>query len=382
MRRMRIVYVITRADEIGGAQVHVRDIGTALLTAGHDVTVLAGAPGRFSDQLAKNGVPFVAIPALARAIRPWKDALAVQQLRAILGRLRPDLISVHNSKAGWLGRLAARLSGIPVVFTAHGWAFTEGVSAAQRWLYAPIERLAAPLADGIIAVSDYDRRLALAYRIAAPGRITRIHNGVHDIGARAPPARSADPVRIVMIGRFSPQKDQVGLLRALARLTDLPWRLALIGGGPGQATAAAVARELMVADRVEFLGERDDARAFLARADVYVLASHWEGLPRSILEAMCAGLPVVASAVGGVSEAVHDGVNGFVVPQADVPALAERLARLFQDPGLRQAMGRASRQRYETEFRFELMFERTVAFYDKILARDAPIAAARSPQRR
>ena len=130
----------------------------------------------------------------------------------------------------------------------------------------------------------------------------------------------------------------------------------------------------MLADRVEFLGERDDARAFLAQADVYALASHWEGLPRSILEAMSASLPVVASDVGGVSETVRDGVNGFLVPRADVPVLAERLGRLLRDPTLRRAMGRAGRQRYETEFRFEMMLERTVALYQRMCAHVMPRA--------
>ena len=369
---MRIAYVITRADEIGGGQVHVRDVATAAQSAGHDVTVVAGSPGCLSEQLAERGVPFEAVPALVRPIAPWKDGLAVQQVRSVLRRLRPDLVSVHTSKAGWVGRLAAKLSGIPVVFTAHGWAFTEGVPAFRRRLYAWIERLAGPLADQIITVCDHDRALALAHRIAPPERIIRIHNGVHDIAAGAAVSRldGGGPVRIVMIGRFSPQKDHAGLLRALARLGDLPWQLWLIGGGSGQAAAAALARELRLADRVQLLGEREDARAFLERADICTLASHWEGLPRSILEAMCAGLPVVASDVGGVSEAVRDGVNGFLVSQTDSPALAERLACLLRDPILRRAMGRASRQRYETEFRFELMFERTVALYHRMLARN------------
>jgi glycosyltransferase involved in cell wall biosynthesis len=377
---MRIVYIITRADEVGGAQVHVRDLATTVRSIGHEATVLAGWPGWLSDQLVERGVPFEVVPALVRPIAPWWDLLAVLQLRSALRRLRPDLVSVHSSKAGCLGRLAAKLAGIPVVFTAHGWAFTEGVPASQRRCYALVERVAATLADQIITVSDYDRALALEERIAPPHKIARIHNGVHDIGADALASRSGgqNPVRIVMIGRFSPQKDQAGLLRALVRISDIDWRLWLIGGGATQAAAVALTRDLMLADRVEFLGERDDARAFLERADVCVLATHWEGLPRSILEAMSAGLPVVASNVGGVSEAVCNGVNGFLVPRADVPALAECLGRLLREPTLRRAMGQASRQSYETKFRFELMFERTVALYQRMCAHVMPARLTKS----
>ena len=230
---MNIVYVITRADEMGGAQVHVRDLAGALHARGQRVTVLAGAPGCLCEQLVERGVRFQSVPALVRPIAPWKDARAVLQLTSILRKLRPDLVSVHSSKAGWLGRVAAKRAGIPVILTAHGWNFAEGLPPAMRRLSAVLERLFARLTDHIITVSEHDRRLALACRIAPPERITRIYNGVHDIAANVPAPRSGGdgPVRIVMIGRFSRQKDQAGLLRALARISDVDWRLWLIGGG-------------------------------------------------------------------------------------------------------------------------------------------------------
>jgi glycosyltransferase involved in cell wall biosynthesis len=382
---MRIVYVITRADEIGGAQVHVRDLASALHAVGHQVAVLAGTPGCLSDQLIERGVPFRAVPALVRPIAPWRDAVAVQQLVTTFQQLCPDLVTVHSSKAGWLGRVAAKLAGIPVVLTAHGWNFAEGLPPATRRLSAMLERLFARLADHIITVSEHDRRLALACRIAAPERITLIHNGVHDIAASAPVIRLEDttsgaPVRIVMIGRFSTQKDHAGLLHALASLGDLHWRLSLIGGGPDQAAAVALTRELKLADRVQFLGERDDARAFLESADIFALASHWEGLPYSVLEAMSAGLPVIASAVGGVPEAVIDGESGILVPRDDVAAFRSALASLISDPECRHRLGTAARQRYESAFRFERMLNDTLAVYERV-ASTATGTAVRARQR-
>jgi glycosyltransferase involved in cell wall biosynthesis len=382
---MRIIYIITRADEIGGAQVHVRDVATALNSSGHEIIVLAGPSGSLSDQLAARGVPFQAVPPLVRPIAPWRDALAVRQLSSILRRVRPDLVSVHSSKAGWLGRLAAKLAGIPVILTAHGWKFAEGLPPAERRLSTVLERLFARLADHIITVCEHDRRLALACRIAPPSKITCIHNGVHDIAAGAPVTRLADttagaPVRIVMIGRFSPQKDHAGLLHALAPLGNLHWRLWLIGGGPDQAAAIALARDLRLGDRVQFLGERDDARAFLERADIFALASHWEGLPYSVLEAMSAGLPVIASAVGGVPEAVIDGETGILVPREDTAALRNALASLISDPERRHRLGTAARQRYESAFRFERMLSDTLAIYERV-AVTARGTAARARQR-
>jgi glycosyltransferase involved in cell wall biosynthesis len=367
---MRIVYILTRADEMGGAQVHVRDFATALHSIGHEVTVLAGSPGSLSDKLVRRGVPFEPVPALVRPIAPWKDALAVRQLRSILRRLRPDLVSVHTSKAAWLGRLAAKLSGAPVLFTAHGWAFTEGRGAASRWIYALAERAAAPLADHIITVSEYDRRLALAQRIAPPDKITRIHNGIVDRTAnkRARPDTSVPCV--VMIGRFAAPKDQPGLLRALGQLRGLKWRLELVGDGPRQAEAIAQADALGISDRVRFLGERHDVSAILAEADIGALISAWEGFPRSILETMSAGLPVVASDVGGISEAVEEGETGFLVPRSDESNLTERLRLLISSAEVRQRLGAAGRHRYEQQFRFEHMFNQTVSVYHQVLARE------------
>lgn len=367
---MRIAYIVTRADEIGGAQVHVRDLATAMHHAGHEVSVIAGSAGPLSVQLAEQGVPFHPVPALSRELHPWRDLQAFLDLKRALARLRPDLVSTHSSKAGWLGRLAAKVLGIPVLFTAHGWAFTVGVSERARRIYALAERLAAPLADRIITVSEYDLTLALEKRIAPPTKITRIHNGVHDCLVESPPSAPVVGARIVMIGRFSVQKDHPCLLHALARLRQLDWSLDLVGDGPLQAQATALTQSLGIADRVRFLGARNGVCEVLREADVYALISNWEGLPRSILEAMSVGLPVVASDVGGVSEAVREAETGFLVPRNDQELLTERLEALITRADLRGALGARGRRRYREEFRFELMFQRTVALYQQMLAQN------------
>jgi glycosyltransferase involved in cell wall biosynthesis len=364
---MRIAYVITRADEIGGAQVHVRDLAIALRQRDHEITVLAGSPGLMSEQLTARGVTFECVPALLRSILPWRDAIAVRQLMASLRRLRPDLVSTHSSKAGWLGRLAARLLGIPVTFTAHGWAFSEGVPAISRHFYAFAEHLAAPLADHIITVSEYDRKLAVARGIAAERKITRIYNGVADLATKSAPRRSGPP-RIIMTGRFAPQKDHIGLVRALGHLRDLDWGLDFAGAGATQTDVAALVGSLKLDDRVNFLGQRHDVPDLLRRTDIYALISHWEGFPYGVIEAMSAGLPVVASDVGGVAEAVEHGVTGFVVPRADERAIAERIAVLLGDPDLRARLGAAGRTRYQEEFRIDVMLERTLGLYEEVVA--------------
>jgi glycosyltransferase involved in cell wall biosynthesis len=362
---LKIAYIVTRSDLIGGAQVHVRDLASALLQRGHQAVVLTSSSGPYVDALHAAGVETAALRHLGAAIRPIQDTRALAEIRAVLKRLRPDLVSAHSSKAGILGRAAARLLGVPVVFTAHGWAFTPGIPQREAAVYRWIERLAAPLATRIITVSEFDRQLALAHRLAPSHKLVTVHNGMPDIppALRADPGRS--PVRLVMTARFEPQKDHATLLRALAGLRDQAWHLDLIGDGPLLAGAEAMVDDLRLAGRVRFWGQRMDVADRLAEAQVALLITNWEGFPRSILEAMRAGLPVVSSAVGGVAESVKDGDTGFVVAQGDADGLRRRLKQLLDDPSLRIRMGQSGRERYQRHFTLEHTVEKTLAVYEE-----------------
>jgi glycosyltransferase involved in cell wall biosynthesis len=364
---LRIAYVITRSDLIGGAQVHVRDMAAALTRHGHQPVVLTGGSGPFTDALRDAGVETISLKHLRAPISPRRDVLALGELCSVLRHLRPHLVSVHSSKAGVLGRVAARVLGLPVIHTAHGWSFTPGIPQREASVYSWIERLAAPFATRIITVSEFDRQLALAHRLAAADKIVTVHNGMPDIdpGLVADPAHS--PVRFAMIARFEPQKDHLTLFRALAGMEE-PWLLDLIGDGPLLPDAQSMVRELGLAERVRFWGQRMDVAVRLARVQVALLITNWEGFPRSILEAMRAGLPVVASGVGGVPESVTDGETGYVVAQGDVEGLRRRLRQLAAEPGLRLRMGRRGRQRYEENFTLERTVEKTLAVYHQILA--------------
>lgn len=364
---MRFAYVITRSDAIGGAHVHVRDLALYLLAGGHHVTVLVGGEGPFTHDLAVRGIPYHSLHSLVHPISLKCDAKGLFELRRELSSIKPDLVCTHSSKAGWLGRLAAKSLGLPTVFTVHGWAFTEGVNEYKRRLYVLAERMAAPLADRIITVSDYDRRLALRYRITAPGRLVTIHNGVPDVPSllRAEPRRQ--PPRLVMVARFEPQKDHVTLLKALAALKELVWELELIGDGPVLEQVRIQASILGLTDRVRFLGARHDVAERLAEAQALVLVSNWEGLPLSVLEGMRAGVPVVASDVGGVSEAVVDGETGFLVPRRRVDILKERLQMVIESTDLRTRMGKAGRARYERHFTLERMISETLYVYQQVI---------------
>ncbi len=368
---LRVAYIITRSDSIGGAHIHIRDVALALRERGGEPFVIVGGDGPFTEELRRHGIPYRTLRHLVRAIHPWHDAAAFFELRAAFKELRPDLVSTHSAKAGWLAPLAAAPLGIPCMQTTHGWSFTTGVPPFAARCYSWIERIGVLSADRVIAVCDYDRQLALQYHVAPAEKVTTVHNGMPDVAPelRTSAENAPAPVRLIMVARFETQKDHGTLLRALAGLRGRSWVLDLIGDGPGRAQVAALAQQLGIADRVYFLGARNDVAEQLAHSQVFLLISRWEGFPRSILEAMRAGLPVMASDVGGVRESVVEGVTGFLIPPGDVNALRARLELLLEFPALRRRLGRAGRARYEEQFTFDHMFERTARMYGELSRR-------------
>ncbi len=357
--------MITRADLIGGAQIHLLLLCRALLERGHEATVIVGGRGPFLDRLEALGIPYTRVESMRRPINPVQDLIALRDVRVALAALSPDVVATHSSKAGIVGRLAARTLGIPTTFTVHGWSFTPGVPVRKARLFQHVERVAAPLANRIITVSEFDRTLALRHRIAPPEKVVAIPNGLPDVDLPlATPEVS--PPRIVMAARFEPQKAQPILLHALSGLAELPWELDFVGDGPNLEACRSLTAELGLARRVHFLGWRDDVAERLARAQIFVLASHFEGLPLSILEAMRAGLPVVASDVGGVAEAVAEGETGLLSGRQEPgESLRRNLRSVLRDPELRARLGRRGRHRYEGRFTLDRTVSRTIQVYDE-----------------
>ncbi|MGH7579626.1 MAG: glycosyltransferase family 4 protein [Gemmatimonadales bacterium] len=366
---MRIAYIVTTASPIGGAQIHVRDLAAAVAAQGHSPAVITSGSGTFIDDLRRLGIPVVVLRHLSVPIHPLRDLRALREVHAALADLRPDLVAAHSSKAGILGRLAGRSLRVPVVFTVHGWAFTPGVPPQHAAIYRQAERLVGPLASRIICVSEYDRQLGLSARIAGADRMVTVHNGMPDgpEHPRADPGRS--PVRLVMVARFGAQKDHPTLFRALAQLQDHPWQLDLIGDGPLRGEMEALSASLGLGGRVRFLGQRSDVERILSEAQVSLLVTNWEGFPLSILEAMRAGLPVVATSVGGVGESVVNEETGYLVPRGDVAVLKDRIERLLTAPELRALLGTNGRSRFQQGFTLEHSVNLTLDVYRGVVGR-------------
>jgi glycosyltransferase involved in cell wall biosynthesis len=366
---MKIAYISARGDAFGGASLHVCDMALRLMNDGHSVRVFVGGTPDMEvpKRLAARNLDFECIPHMGRAISIKNDTMALRSLRRNIKAFSPDLVSMHASKAGALGRLACVGMGVPLLYTPHCWSFVEGFPKAGLYLW--IERLLAPLATRIITVCEQERHFGLQCGVGAAAKTVCIHNGVVDFGCDAIETTSQVPSivpRILMVGRFEEQKDQELLLQALADNYDLDWCLTLVGDGPSRTHCEDLARNLNIDSRVTFAGYSDRVEEQLSRSDIFALITHWEGFPRSILEAMRAGLPVIVSDVGGCSESVSDGKTGRVVRHGERKELAGALRQLITNSELRRNMGARALEQYRNGFTFEIMYQKYVELYRSI----------------
>lgn len=362
-----MLLLITLA-EVGGAQTYVASLLPALV--GHfDVAVAAHGPGPLREAAQAAGVRFLPLRSVRRPISPWRDLAGLFELTRLLRRERPDILHASSSKAGVLGRLAGFLARVPVrIFTVHGWAFAAHSGGSSR-LYRWADRLVEPLTTVTICVSEREREAGLAAGTCSQGRTVVIPNAVDVAGApRSRPVERERPL-ILAVGRLKAPKDFSTLIRALSDLPPDSFEALIVGDGPDRPGLEEEIQALELSGRVRLAGERHDVPQLLAAADVFVLPSASEGLPVSVLEAMAAGLPVVASRVGGVPEQVSDGETGLLVEPGNPKELAAALHRLTADPSLRRRLGAAGHARAEQAFDLDPFRRAHVALYSRELAR-------------
>ena len=351
---IRVLTVITRL-ELGGAQ------RVALHTASHldrDVfdAGLAWGSGDVLDEEARalTDVTRFEISSLVRPVSPMSDLRALAELRSAIRRFQPDVVHTHSSKAGVLGRLAARLENVPaVVHTVHGFGFTPLQSPIGRAAFFRAEKLAARWTNHFVAVSrvNLDRGVELglwkaeeATVIRAGVDLDRFRAPGDGLGARRRLDLPEGVPLVTQIGNFKPQKAPLDFIRAAALMAEeVPdLRFVMVGDGPLRGEAEARAAELGLAGRVVFCGWWDDVPGLLAATTVSVLSSLHEGLPCSVVESLAAGVPVVATAVDGTPEVIRPGINGDLVPPGDPAALARAVVAILADDQRRQSMAAAA----------------------------------------
>lgn len=369
---MRILYVITKS-EIGGAQTHLMEVVRYMHYAGHDVLVVTGTVGWLTNELAAIGVDYEILPDLIREINPAKDIKTINSICHILEDKQPDIIHCHSSKAGIMGRIAGAIKNIPAVFTAHGWAFTSGVSPVKRIIYTAIEHMMLGITSKVICVSEFDRQLAKRWFLHNYNRIVTVHNGIVDKKFISSTVREYTlPLKLVSVARFSHQKNNMELIRVVEQINKLysdSLQLNMVGDGPLLSEAQAYVTSHKLGNDVHFLGSRTDVDDILNQNDIFCLISNYEGLPISIIEAMRAGMPIIASDVGGVNELVQDGVNGFLIPRGNISELVEKLKYILDHKELIKSMGEASRKIYEEEYTADRMNQKILSVYNEILRR-------------
>jgi glycosyltransferase involved in cell wall biosynthesis len=373
-RRPRLFLLITLA-EVGGAQAYLASLLPALAPK-FDVVVAAHGAGPLAEAAATPlGARFVPLEHVRRRISPWRDVIALVELVRVLRRERPDIVHANSSKAGILGRVAASLTGVPIrIFTVHGWAFSAYSGVASR-LYRLAERLVRPLTTITICVSERERAAGIAAGACDARRTIVISNAV-EVPARPRTRSRANKARLISVGRLKAPKDFVTLVRALGRLPHGAFEATIVGEGPDRPNLEREIGALGISQSVRLVGERRDVPALLASADAFVLSSASEGLPVSVLEAMAAGLPVVASHVGGVAELVVDGETGILVSPGDAEELAAALAALIADPATCRAFGAAGRARVQECFGLEQFWRAHIELYSRELAsRGLPVPA-------
>ena len=360
-----MLLVITLA-EIGGAQTYVAALLPALV--GHfDVAVAAHGSGPLREAAETARVRFLPLRNVRRPLSPWRDLAGFLELVRLLRREQPDILHASSSKAGVLGRLAGFVAHVPVrIFTVHGWAFAAHSGSAAR-LFRWADRLVEPLTTVTICVSEHEREAGVAAGTCAPERTVVIPNAV-DVAA-APRSRPGERKRplILAVGRLKAPKDFPTLIRALSRLPPGSFDALIVGDGPDRPRLEEQIEALGLSDRVRLAGERRDVPQLLATADAFVLPSASEGHPVSVLEAMAAALPVVASRVGGVPEQVFDEETGLLVEPDDPNELAAALDRLIGDPFLRRRLGAAGRARAEQAFGLDTFRRAHVEVYSREL---------------
>jgi len=384
--RVKVVRVIARLN-IGGPAIHVINLTADLDPARFESLLVTGTESRgegsLLDEARARGIDPVVIPAMVGDLTlNQRDLKALTALYRLFRRERPHIVHTHTAKAGVLGRVAARLAGVPlVVHTYHGHVLHGYYTPHRNWLLRRMERGLGVLSDRLIAVSEQVKRDLVRYHVARAGKVTVIPLGLDlepflaSAGQRGKLRRelrlSNGELLVGIVGRIFPIKNHRLFLEAAARVAaELEGaRFLVVGDGVLRPAMEDYARALGIADRVVFTGWRRDLSVIYPDLDVLVVSSNNEGTPVSAIEAMATGCPVVATSVGGLPDLIADGETGCLVPPSDPAGLATSIIRLLRDRETARRMGKAAQATVGERFAVERLCRDVEGLYDELLTR-------------
>lgn len=364
MQKINLLYVITKL-ELGGAQKQLLSLISHLDEDAFSIFLFTAGGGLLIKEAeAIKALKLKKSPFLERPLNPIKDILSLIELCIFIKKNKIDIVHTHSSKAGILGRWAARLVGTRIIMhTVHGWSFNDFQGHILRGIFIFLERITATFTDRIIVVSYFDRQKGLQRRIGGPDQYVLIRYGIdyreledknahirHDLGL------DQQTLLVGMIACFKPQKSPLDFVKlaftVIKSVPETEVKFILTGDGFLRRKIEKEIKRLGLKDKIILTGWRKDAASIISCLDIYVLTSLWEGLPVTAIEAMAASKPVVATDTGGIAEIISDGKTGFLAKPKDSGALAERLTLLLKNKDLRITMGRNARNCLGFNFTF------------------------------
>lgn len=383
MPRIKVLHIITRLD-LGGTFEDTLACVLNLDKSKYEVTLSSGPSTALTrtvmHQLNEAGVRFVEIRHLRRQINIINDLVALFSLFRLIKKEKYIIVHTHTSKAGALGRLAARSARVPIIIhTPHGHIFYGYYGFFLSWLIMLLERFLAYFTDRLITLTHLGKADHVKFGIAPANKIIPIYSGIEldrfgqfniDIEKRKQQLHlPLDSNLISVIARLAPVKGHRYFLEAAARIIEVipKTRFLLIGDGPQRKKLTEQVKRLGLTEEVAFFGGCEDVRPFLAISDIVVLPSLNEGMGRILLKAQACGRPVVATRVGGIPEVVRDHQTGLLVPAGDAVALAEAIISLLKDKEKRRAISVQAKRWVDSKFSVEAMVERTANLYQELI---------------
>jgi glycosyltransferase involved in cell wall biosynthesis len=377
---MKILHIVGDSKFGGGAHIII-GLCSMAKQAGHDVSVLT--TDRIMQQvLSEKGIRSVSVDVIRREISPLRDLKGLFRLYKMLREGGYALVHTHTSKGGVVGRLAARMAGVPiVVHTVHGFAFHEESPTGELVVYSLIERLAARWCDALVTVSEFHRDWALRLGIGCPTKVLAIPNGISE--QRLASSCASDTLRarlkiqsnalfILALGRLAPQKGLEDLLCAVPMMTarlGRPVKTVLVGDGPLLEKLEKIVCDCHLGESVVFAGFHADVGSFLSACDVVALPSLREGLSIALLEAMAAEKPIVTTRIGSNLEATRNGEAAVLIPPHDPGALAEAIIGLVNDPIRARVLSQKARAIFLENYTERRMLDGYKALYDDLAKR-------------